>query len=266
LSKVISICNQKGGVGKTTTAINLSAFLSSKGKKTLLIDCDPQGNATSGIGVDKKNIKYSTYDIIMEHIQPKDAIIPAHNNSCKIDNLFIIPSNINLVGAEIELVSSFVREFRIKNALLNLNPDYDFIILDCPPSLGLLTINALAASNSILIPLQCEYFALEGIVQLMETIQKIKHSLNPSLEIEGVLLTMADLRTKFSTEVINDVKKYFTDKVYNVIIPRTIRLSEAPSFGKPIGLYDSSCIGAIRYEEFGKEFLERIDKTVDGIL
>ncbi len=261
MSKTISVCNQKGGVGKTTTAINLSAFLSQSGKKTLIVDCDPQANATSGLGVDKKNIKYNTYDVIMQHIQPQEAVIPI-----LIENLFIIPSNINLVGAELELVSVLGREFRIKNSIENLRSSYDFIILDCPPSLGLLTINALVGSHSILIPLQCEYFALEGVVQLIDTIQRIKRSLNPVLEIEGVLLTMADHRTRFSTEIISDVRQYFNNKAYDTVIPRTIKLSEAPSFNKPISLYEPFCTGAIKYKEFGEEFLRKQKRGIAGPL
>jgi len=250
MAKIIAICNQKGGVGKTTTAINLSAYLSLSGKKVLLIDIDPQGNATSGLGVNKHNIKTSIYDLVIDEIDPRSVIVKTG-----IDGLSLIPSTISLTGAEVELVGIMGREYRLKKALSPISSGYDFIIIDCPPSLGLLTVNALAAANSVLIPVQCEYYALEGLGQLVNTINLVKENVNSNLEIEGVLLTMADIRTKLTNEVINEVRNFFKDKVYCTVIPRNIRLTEAPGFGKPIALYDKNSIGAQKYEEFVNEML-----------
>ena len=250
MAKVIAICNQKGGVGKTTTAINLSAYLALAGKKILLIDIDPQGNATSGLGVDKHNIKTSIYDLIIDEIDPNPIIIKTD-----IANLYLMPSNLNLTGAEVELVGIMGREYRLKKALASITAGYDLVLIDCPPSLGLLTVNALAAADSVLMPIQCEYYALEGLSQLTNTIKLVKENINPSLEIEGVLLTMADYRTNLTSEIINEVRSYFKEKVYQSVIPRNVRLTEAPGFGKPIAVYDKNSIGAIKYSEFANELL-----------
>lgn len=250
MAKVIALCNQKGGVGKTTTAINLAAYLALSGKKILLIDIDPQGNATSGLGIDKHSIERSTYDILIEDADPKSVLI-----NTQVQNLSLFPSNLNLTGAEVELVGVMGREHKLKKALAGLLNDFDFILIDCPPSLGLLTINALSAANSVIIPMQCEYYALEGLSQLVNTINLVKENINPTLEIEGVLLTMADYRTNLTNEVISEVKKFFAAKVYNTVIPRNIRLAEAPGFGKPIALYDKTSVAARKYEEFTSELL-----------
>jgi chromosome partitioning protein len=251
--KTISICNQKGGVGKTTTAITLSSFLAIKGKRTLLIDLDPQGNTTSGIGIDKKLLEKSVYSLMTGELKPTDLIMES-----QIANLKIIPSTINLTGAEIELVSEMGRETKLKKALVPIENDFDYIVIDCPPSLGLLTINALTASNSIIIPIQCEYFALEGLGQLLKTIDLIRDNLNTALQIEGILMTMADGRTNLAEQVINEVRTHFSNKVYNTVIPRSVKLSEAPGFGKPIMMYDPHCIASKKYEEFVQEFLADI--------
>ncbi len=250
MAKVIALCNQKGGVGKTTTAINLATYLALSGKKILLIDIDPQGNATSGLGINKHDIKHSVYHILIDDADPRSIMIDT-----QVNNLSLFPSNLNLTGAEVELVSVLGREHKLKKALAGLLDDFDFILIDCPPSLGLLTINALSAANSVLIPIQCEYYALEGLGQLVNTVNLVKENINPSLEIEGVLLTMADYRTKLTTEVINEVKKFFSGKVYETVIPRNIRLAEAPGFGKPIALYDKASIAARKYEDFTNELL-----------
>ena len=250
MAKVIAICNQKGGVGKTTTAINLSVYLALSEKRVLLIDIDPQGNATSGLGINKHNIKTSIYDLMIEEIEPSGVTIQTG-----INNLSLIPSTISLTGAEVELVGTMGREYRLKKALSPILNEYDYIIIDCPPSLGLLTVNSLAAAGSVLIPVQCEYYALEGLSQLVNTINLVKENLNSSLSIEGVLLTMADFRTNLTSEVIKEVRSFFKGKVYETIIPRNIRLTEAPGFGKPIELYDKNSIGAHRYQEFMNELL-----------
>jgi len=248
--KKIALCNQKGGVAKTTTAINLAAYLAILGKKTLVIDLDPQANATSGLGINKNETEHSIYNVLHEHVGIEQAIA-----STDIEGLSIVPSNINLTGAEVELVNVMGREYRLKKALEAIENEYDFAIIDCPPSLGLLTINGLGAADSILIPIQCEYYALEGLGQLMNTFNLIKENVNENLEVEGVLMTMADFRTNLTKEVINEVKKHFSDKVYNAVIPRAIKLTEAPGFGKPIALYDKESIGARKYEELAKELL-----------
>jgi len=250
MGKVIAICNQKGGVGKTTSAINISVFLAVAGKKTMLIDLDPQANATSGIGLNKHSIVKSTYHVLLEELDIKDVLLPT-----EIKNLFIAPSNLDLTGAEVELVGSLGREYRLKRALEKVRPDYDFIIIDSPPSLGLLTINGLCAADSVLIPVQCEYYALEGLTQLNNTIKLVKDNINQNLYIEGVLLTMADFRTNLTKEVIQEARNHFKDKVYNTVIPRNIRLTEAPSFGKPIFIYDKDSLGAQKYEELCREIL-----------
>ncbi|MDD3088587.1 MAG: AAA family ATPase [Candidatus Omnitrophica bacterium] len=246
----IAICNQKGGVAKTTSAINIASYLALKGKKTLLIDLDPQANATSGVGVDKRTIQHSIYNVLHEHINIEQAI-----RDTEIEYLSVIPSNINLTGAEVELVNVMGREYRLKKALNEMKVPFDYVIIDCPPSLGLLTINGLTATDSIIIPIQCEYYALEGLAQLMNTVKLIRDNLNDRLQVEGVLLTMADQRTKLTKEVIGEVQKFFGNKVYKTIIPRTIKLTEAPGFGKPIPLYDPTSLGAKKYEDVTNEIL-----------
>lgn len=252
MGKIIVICNQKGGTGKTTTAVNLSASLALLGKRILLIDVDPQGNATSGLGINKNAIEQSIYDVLLGKANIGEIIIKT-----EISNLEMAPCNINLTGAEIELVGALSRETKLQRAVNTIRDDYDYLFIDSPPSLGLLTLNALVAGNSIIIPIQCEFYALEGVSQLLNTFNLIKDGLNPELEIEGVLLTMADFRTNLTTEVINEIRDFFKEQVYSTIIPRNVRLSEAPSFGKPIELYDSTSIGAKKYNELAREFLGR---------
>ena len=250
MAKIISITNQKGGVGKTTTAINLSACLAKADKKTLLIDMDPQSNSTSGIGIDKNTLTSSIYDILINAGSMADIIINTSYSSFDI-----VPSHPDLTGAEVELTSTMARESKLKNCLSDITQLYDFILIDCPPSLGLLTINSLNASHSVLIPIQCEYYALEGLSHLLNTIDLVKKNLNPSLEIEGILLTMVDLRTNLSNQVIEDVRNYFPDKTYTTTIPRAVKLSEAPGFGKPIIYYDSKSVGSLCYNDLANEFL-----------
>lgn len=250
MGKIIAICNQKGGTGKTTSAINISAYFALAGKKVLLIDLDPQANASSGLGIDKHTIKKSVYHVLLEELDISEVI-----KETSVGNLYLAPSDLNLTGAEVELVSALGREYRLKHATAKERDNFDFIIIDSPPSLGLLTINALCAADSVLIPVQCEYYALEGVTQLANTIKLVKNKLNPDLRIEGVLLTMADFRTNLTKEVIHEVKNYFKEKVYNTVIPRSIRLTEAPSFGKPIALYDKDAIGAQKYQELTQEIL-----------
>ncbi len=250
MSKVISIANQKGGVGKTTTAVNLSACLALQKKNVLLIDADPQGNATSGVGA-SKNVEKSTYDVILNQESIMNVV-----QTCAVPNLDVCPSNINLAGAEVQLVSELSREYKLKEALDKVKDNYDFVIIDCPPSLGMVTLNALAASNSVLVPIQCEYYALEGLGQLMSTIDLVQRHLNKELEVEGVALTMFDARTNLSVQVIEEVKKYFKDKVYRTVIPRNVKLSEAPSYGLPIAMYDKNSKGAIAYIELAKEVIK----------
>jgi chromosome partitioning protein len=251
MGKIIAVANQKGGVGKTTTSVNLSACLALEGKKVLLVDVDAQGNTTSGIGVDKGSVRYCIYDVLINDIHPHDAILPT-----QIDNLFILPATIQLAGAEIELVSVYSREKRLKSALELVKDTYDYIIIDCPPSLGVLTINALTAADSVLIPIQCEYYALEGLSQLLNTIRLVQKQLNRHLYIEGVLLTMLDARTNLGLQVIDEVKKYFQEKVYRTIIPRNVRLSEAPSHGQAIVTYDRRSKGAEVYSDLAKEVIQ----------
>ena len=251
MGRTIAIANQKGGVGKTTTSVNLSACLAYLGKKTLLIDIDPQGNASSGVGINKRAIEGCIYDVLIDDESMKDYI-----HETKVENLSIVPATMSLAGAEIELVSAISREIRLKRALDEIKNDYDFIIIDCPPSLGLLTINALTASDGVLIPVQCEYYALEGLSQLLSTVRLVQKHLNKDLVIEGVLLTMLDARTNLGLQVIEEVKKYFRDKVYKTIIPRNVRLSEAPSHGKPIILYDARSRGSDTYLELAREAIK----------
>ncbi len=250
MSKIIAIVNQKGGVGKTTTAVNLSTTLAQKGKKVLLIDEDPQGNATSGLGVEKNKNK-SIYNILVGDTTFEEAVVKT-----AVKNLFVCPSNINLAGAEVELVNMISRETKMKEKLEELEDKYNYIIIDCPPSLGLLTINALTAANSVMIPIQCEYYALEGVGQLMNTINLIKKQLNKELYIEGVILTMSDTRTNISNQVVSEVKKYFKDNVYKTIIPRNVKLSEAPSYGMPISVYAPKSKGSKCYEKLANELLK----------
>ncbi len=250
MGKIISIANQKGGVGKTTTAVNLATILAKKGKKILLIDADPQGNATSGLGLEKE-AEISTYDILVNDAKLEQAI-----QETNIKNLKICPANMNLAGAEVELVSMMSREQRLKEKIEAIKNKFDYILIDCPPSLGLVTLNAFTASNSVLIPVQCEYFALEGLGQLLNTVNLVKKHLNKDIQIEGALLTMYDMRTNLSNQVVKEVKKYFDNKVYKTVIPRNVRLSEAPSYGMPITEYDSRSKGAKSYVKFAKEFLK----------
>jgi chromosome partitioning protein len=251
LAKVIAIANQKGGVGKTTTAVNLSSCLAFKGKKVVIIDIDPQGNTTSGLGIDKKTINKSIYEVLINDENIGNALMDT-----AIEDLKICPSNIQLVGAEVELVSVISRETRMKAAISEIRKNFDYILIDCPPSLGLLTLNALTASDTILVPIQCEYYALEGLSQLMNTVKLVQRHLNPSLDVEGVVLTMFDARTNLSIQVVEDVKKYFKNKVYRTVIPRNVRLSEAPSFGLPIILYDAKSKGAECYLELAQEVID----------
>ena len=251
MAKVIAIANQKGGVGKTTTAVNLSSCLAFKGKKVAIIDIDPQGNTTSGLGIDKKTIHKSIYEVLINDENIDNALIDT-----VVENLKICPSNIQLVGAEVELVSVISRETRMKVSISDIREKFDFILIDCPPSLGLLTLNALTASDTILVPIQCEYYALEGLSQLMNTVKLVQRHLNPALDVEGVVLTMFDARTNLSIQVVDDVKKYFKNKVYRTVIPRNVRLSEAPSFGLPIILYDAKSKGAECYLELAQEVID----------
>ncbi len=250
MAKIIAVVNQKGGVGKTTTSINLSACLGQKGKKVLLLDSDPQGNASSGVGIDGKNAELSTYDCLVNGKAVEDVIVETEHK-----NLWLCPGNINLAGAELELVDAEKREFQLKNALKSVKDRFDFIIIDCPPSLGLLTLNAFAAADSVLIPIQCEYYALEGLSQLTRTIKMVKQGLNKDLKIEGILLTMYDSRTNLSVQVVEEVQKYFAATVYKTIIPRNVRLSEAPSYGKPIIAFDKRSKGALCYQKLANEVI-----------
>lgn len=252
MSKTIAVCNQKGGVGKTTTTVNLAVYLTTNLAASLVVDSDPQGNATSSFGLEKNPTRHSIYEILVGEL-PAEAVVC----QTEIDWLELIPSNVNLIGAEVELVGELARETKLKQALAHIKNSYDYIFVDCPPSLGLLTVNALTAADSILIPIQCEYYAMEGLTQLMKTIHLVRQALNPKLELEGILLTMFDSRLNLSQQVANEVNKFFGNKVYKTIIPRNIRLAEAPSFGKPVMLYDKYSKGAQAYSELADEFLER---------
>ena len=255
MAKTIAVLNQKGGVGKTTTAVNLAACVGAKGKKVLLVDIDPQGNSTSGFGIDKRAIKVSSYDVLVGNNKSDEAIV--HTEFQGVD---LMVSNMNLAGAELEIIDVKNRESLLKSALALIWEDYDYIFLDCPPSLGLITLNALTASDSFLVPIQCEYYALEGLSQLMATVRNIKRLYNPYIELEGVLLTMYDGRLNLTQQVVEEVKKFFPKKVYSTTIPRNVRLSEAPSFGQPIIYFDKRSKGAEAYIDFADEFLSKQDR------
>jgi chromosome partitioning protein len=248
LPRVLAVANQKGGVGKTTTAVNLGAALAELGYRVLVVDLDPQGNATTGLGVNPRNLEHSVYDVIMHDTPIEDCIEPT-----SLRNLFVVPSTIDLAGAEIELVPTFNRERKLKMAIDRLEGEFDFTLIDCPPSLGLITINGLAAATEVLVPIQCEYYALEGLGQLLRNVNLVKGNLNPSLDLSAIVLTMYDARTKLADQVASEVRKHFGDKVCRAIVPRTVRLSEAPSFGQPIIVFDPSSRGALAYRELAKE-------------
>ncbi len=250
MGKVISVSNQKGGVGKTTTTVNLAAFLAAKGQRVLIIDIDPQGNAGYGIGINAEEIETTIYEVLRGDVEIEDAIFKS-----EIEGLSLIPSNIHLSGAQIDLLDSEGKEFILRNKLKDIKQFYDYIFIDCPPSLGVLTLNSLVAADSVLIPLQCEYYALEGLNQLLRIVVMVQERLNKTLKIEGVVLTMYDPRTNLAQQVVSDVREYFKEKVFDAVIPRNVKLSEAPSFGKPIGIYDRSCPGSITYEKLAEEVL-----------
>ncbi len=254
MAKTIALVNQKGGVAKTTTAINLCAYLGQLGKRVLLVDCDPQGNATSGLGINRKEVEYCCYDVLINNIPPASVIL-----ATDFVGLDVLPATMQLAGAEIELVSAIARETKLKRALAPLRKTYDYLLIDCPPSLGLLTLNALTAADSIIIPLQCEYYALEGVSQLMSTYDLVRRHLNSRLSLEGVVLTMYDSRTNLSQQVVEEARNHFQQRVFEAIIPRSIRLSEAPSHGLPIAYYDAKSKGALAYEALALEFLAHND-------
>ncbi len=252
MGRIISFANQKGGVGKTTTCVNMATFMALMGKKVLLIDMDPQGNATSNLGLSKEDGKNSLYQVISQNDSVKSAIYPT-----KVENLSIIPTNIDLAGVEVELVYMKSREYVIKNILDPIKNDYDFITIDCPPSLSLLTLNAFTASDAVIIPIQCEFFALEGLSQLMNTVRLVKKRLNPELKIDGVVLTMRDSRSNLGKQVAEEIEKFFTTALFKTSIPRNVRLAESPSYGEPIYLYDKNCVGAKAYKQLTEEYFER---------
>lgn len=254
MGRIISATNQKGGVGKTTTNINLSACLAQLGKKVLTVDIDPQGNTTSGLGIDKSQLRFTVYDVLLEQCYLQDAI-----QKTMVDGLEILPANMDLAGAEIELINISKREYLLKNILADVKYLYDYIIIDCPPSLNMLTINALTASDYVLVPIQCEYYAMEGLTQLLHTIELVQRKLNPRLEIDGIVFTMFDARTNLSTQVVDEVKRHLGDKIYKSIIPRNVRLSEAPSHGLPITLYDPKSKGAESYMLLAEEMIKKHD-------
>lgn len=256
---VVALANQKGGVGKSTTAINLGAALAFQGQRVLLVDLDPQGNATSGLGIDRSEIEVSVYDVLLKESSLEDSIEPT-----SVKDLFVVPATIDLAGAEIELVSLFSRETRLRHALSTLDGEFDVILIDCPPSLGLLTVNALTAAQEILIPIQCEYYALEGLGQLLRNVQLVTQNLNPNLKVGGVVLTMYDGRTKLSKDVAGQVREHFEEVTYRTVIPRSVRLSESPSYGEPIEAYDPMSRGAIAYRQLAKEFRQRHDLGEEG--
>ncbi len=254
MSRIIALANQKGGVGKTTTAINLAASLAALEKKVLIVDADPQANATSGVGIDVKQVKTTIYDCLIDGVSPGGAVMP-----CSIDNLSVIPSNIDLVGAEIEMLERPEREKTLRKVLAGIAGEYDYVLIDCSPSLGLLTVNALTAADSVIIPVQCEYFALEGLGKLLNTIKIIQTNLNPALEIEGFLLTMYDSRLRLANQVVEEVTRHFQQMVFNTIIQRNVKLSEAPSYGQPAILYDAESRGTVNYLNLARELLERVE-------
>lgn len=257
MAKTIAVVNQKGGVGKTTSTVNLAACVAAKGFRVLLADIDPQGNATSGLGINKRELKISSYDVLVNSMQIEKVMVKT-----EFDNLWVLPSSMNLAGAELELVDMNRRESKLKNAIALVKDSFDFIFLDCPPSLGLLTLNGLCAADTVLVPIQCEYYALEGLSQLMATIRQIKRLYNPLIDMEGVLLTMYDGRLNLTHQVVDELKRFFPRKVYNTVIPRNVKLSEAPSYGLPINYYDKTSKGAVAYDALSDEFLKLNGKVV----
>ncbi|MFZ4514890.1 MAG: ParA family protein [Acidimicrobiia bacterium] len=248
LPRIIAIANQKGGVGKTTTSVNLGASLAEMGYRVLIVDLDPQGNASTGLGIVARNLERSIYDVIIDEASIDDCVEPT-----SLKNLFVAPATIDLAGAEIELVPAFSRELRLRKALYEIRDDYDYILIDCPPSLGLLTVNGLAAADDVIVPIQCEYYALEGLGQLLRNVGLVRGNLNPSLDVRGIVLTMYDSRTKLADQVETEVREHFGPKVYRTVVPRTVRISEAPSFGQPVTVFDPTSRGAIAYRELAKE-------------